>query len=266
MSSTKVAKFMSRQKKYFKGEMGHMSKFNIHTIMIMVCGCPNAHAAHAQNAIICSSPEIESLIEGGFNLQKSLDELFMKVLHQQLDQSSLAKWHQEAEKKERDNELKRRDSAYSVALKYIKNLFTSNSYTWFPSIVPWVQFLSLLVQYCIHIIGWPLATECPAPHLRHMNKQWDASQWRFLVTQFHKGNDCPIKVEAWGAHEKDGNDDIVLIIDRNNDTVYFDSMGESRAATEQPGACAASQVKASQCILKALKGKGKGSCYIGTYK
>ncbi|KAF9503200.1 hypothetical protein BS47DRAFT_1369718 [Hydnum rufescens UP504] len=188
-SGTKVAKFMSWQKKYFKGEMGHMSKFNIHTTMIMVCGHPNAHAAHAQNAIICSSPEIESLIEGSFNLQKSLNELFMKVLHRRLNQSSLAKWHQEAEKKEHDNEL---------------------NYTWFPSIVPW---------------------------------QWDASQWRFLVTQFHKGNDCPIKVEAWGAHEKDGDDDVVLIIDRNNDTVYcvrdtgstVDSMGESRAATEQPG-------------------------------
>ncbi|KAF9503083.1 hypothetical protein BS47DRAFT_1386511 [Hydnum rufescens UP504] len=35
-SGTKVAKFMSRQKKYFKGKMGHMSKFDIHTIMIIV--------------------------------------------------------------------------------------------------------------------------------------------------------------------------------------------------------------------------------------
>ncbi|KAF9504326.1 hypothetical protein BS47DRAFT_1368867, partial [Hydnum rufescens UP504] len=119
-----------------------------------------------------------------------------------------------------NNKLKRHDSAYSAASKYIKNLFTSNSYTWFPSIVPWVWFLSLLVQYHIRIIGWPLETECPAPHPQRTNKQWDASQWRFLVTQFHKGNDCLIKVEAWGAHEKDGDDNVVLIIDRNNDTVY----------------------------------------------
>ncbi|KAF9505127.1 hypothetical protein BS47DRAFT_1400683 [Hydnum rufescens UP504] len=265
-SGTKVAKFMSRQKKYFKGEMGHMSKFDIHTIMIMVCGRPNAHAAHAQNAIICSSPEIESLIEGGFNLQKSLDELFVKVLHRRLDRSSLAKWHQEAEKKERDNELKRRDSAYSAASKYIKNLFTSNSYTWFPSIVPWVRFLSLLVQYRIRIIGWPLETECPAPHPRRTNKQWDASQWRFLVTQFHKGNDCPIKVEAWGAHEKDGDDDVVLIIDRNNDTVYcvrdagsaVDSMGESRAATEQPGVLPVLRGRSKRRNVSSKPSKGKG--------
>ncbi|KAF9509900.1 hypothetical protein BS47DRAFT_1396432 [Hydnum rufescens UP504] len=267
MSGTKVAKFMSRQKKYFKGEMGHMSKFDIHTIMIMVCGCPNAHAAHAQNAIICSSPEIESLIEGGFNLQKSLNELFVKVLHWQLDRSSLAKWHQEAEKKERNNKLKCRDSAYSAASKYIKNLFTSNSYTWFPSIIPWVWFLSLLVQYRIRIIGWPLETECPAPHPRCMNKQWDASQWRFLVTQFHKGNDCLIKVEAWGVHEKDGNDDVVLIIDRNNDTIYcvrdagstVDSMGESRAATEQPSVLPVprGRSKRHNVSSKPLKGKGK---------
>ncbi|KAF9504460.1 hypothetical protein BS47DRAFT_1368780 [Hydnum rufescens UP504] len=235
MSSTKVAKFMSQQKKYFKGEMGHMSKFDIHTIMIVVCGRPNAHAAHAQNAIICSSPKIESLIKGSFNLQKSLDELFVKVLHQQLNQSSLAKWHQEAENKEHDNEL------------------------------------NLLVQYHICIIGWPLETECPAPHPQHMNKQWDASQWRFLVTQFHKGNDCPIKVEAWGVHEKDGNDNIVLIIDWNNDTVYcvqdtdgaVNSMGEPRAATEQPGVlpvlCGRS--KHHNVSSKPSKGKGK-ACAI----
>ncbi|KAF9503051.1 hypothetical protein BS47DRAFT_1369826, partial [Hydnum rufescens UP504] len=214
-SGTKVAKFMSRQKKYFKGEMGHMSKFDIHTIMIM-------------------------------------------VLHRRLDRSSLAKWHQEAEKKEHDNELKRRDSAYSAASKYIKNLFTSNSYTWFPSIVPWVRFLSLLVQYCIRIIGWPLETEYPAPHPRRMNKQWDASQWRFLVTQFHKGNDCPIKVEAWGAHEKDGDDDVVLIIDRNNDTVYFDSMGESRAATEQPGVLPVPRGRSKRRNVSSKPSKGKG--------
>ncbi|KAF9503127.1 hypothetical protein BS47DRAFT_1369773 [Hydnum rufescens UP504] len=269
MSGTKVAKFMSRQKKYFKGKMGHMSKFDIHTIMIMVCGHPNAHAAHAQNAIICSSPEIESLIEGSFNLQKSLDELFMKVLHRRLDQSSLAKWHQEAEKKECNNELKRCDSAYSAASKYIKNLFTSNSYTWFPSIVPWVWFLSLLVQYCIRIIGWPLETECPAPHLQCTNKQWDASQWRFLVTQFHKGNDCPIKVEAWGAHEKDGNDNVVLIIDQNNDTVYcvrdagsaVDSMGESRAATEQPSVLPVPCGRSKHCNVSSKPSKGKGKAH-----
>ncbi|KAF9504619.1 hypothetical protein BS47DRAFT_1401227 [Hydnum rufescens UP504] len=146
-----VAKFMSRQKKYFKGEMGHMSKFDIHTIMIMVCGRPNAHAAHAQNAIICSSPEIESLIEGGFNLQKSLDELF-------------------------------------------------------------------------------------------------------------------VKVEAWGAHEKDGDDDVVLIIDQNNDTVYcvrdagsaVDSMGESRAATEQPGVLPVLRGRSKRRNVSSKPSKGKG--------
>ncbi|KAF9514975.1 hypothetical protein BS47DRAFT_1361378 [Hydnum rufescens UP504] len=243
MSGTKVAKFMSWQKKCFKGEMGHMSKFDIHTIMIMVCGCPNAHAAHAQNAIICSSPEIESLIEGSFNLQKSLDELFVKVLHQRLDRSSLAKWHQEAEKKEHDNELKQHDSAYSMASKYIKNLFTSNSYTWFPSIVPWVRFLSLLVQYRICIIGWPLETECPAPHPRHTNKQWDASQWRFLVTQFHKGHYCPIKVEAWGSG--------------------VDSMGESRAATEQPGVLPVPHGRSKHHNVSSKPSRGKGrACAI----
>ncbi|KAF9505490.1 hypothetical protein BS47DRAFT_1368020 [Hydnum rufescens UP504] len=198
MSSTKVAKFMSWQKKYFKGEMGHMSKFNIHTIMIMVCGRPNAHAAHAQNAIICSSPEIESLIKGSFNLQKSLDELFVKVLHQWLDRSSLAKWHQEAEKKEHDNELKQRDSAYSTASKIHQEL---------------VHFQQLHLVSIHRTLGGGFSASL-------FNTQWDASQWRFLVTQFHKGNDCPIKVEAWGAHEKDGNDNVVLIIDQNNDTVY----------------------------------------------
>ncbi|KAF9503954.1 hypothetical protein BS47DRAFT_1369154 [Hydnum rufescens UP504] len=95
-SGTKVAKFMSQQKKHFKGKMGHMSNFDIHTIMILVCRCPNAHAAHAQNAIIHSSPKIESLIEGGFNLQKSLDELFVKVLHQQLDPNIIG-WPLESE-------------------------------------------------------------------------------------------------------------------------------------------------------------------------
>jgi hypothetical protein len=273
-SGTKVAKFMSRQKKHFKGEMAHMSKFDIHTIMIMVCGRPNAHAAHAQNAIICSSPEIESLIEGGFNLQKSLDELFVKVLHRRLDRSGLAKWHQEAEKKERDNELKRRDLAYSAASKYIKNLFAFHGYTWFPSTVPWARFLSLLVQYHIRVVGWPLETECPAPHPRRTNKQWDASQWRFLVTQFHKGNECPIKVEAWGAHEKDGDDDVALIIDRNNDTIYrvrdaggaVDSMGESRAARERPHVSPVPVLrgmsKRRNASSKPSKGKGKGKAPI----
>ena len=108
-SGTKVAKFMSRQKKHFKSQMGHMSKFDIHTVLFMVCGCPNAHTAHAQNAIICSSPEIKSLVKTGFNLQKSLNDLFVKVLHRRLDASGLSKWHEDAEKTERANELKRRD-------------------------------------------------------------------------------------------------------------------------------------------------------------
>jgi hypothetical protein len=77
------------------------------------------------------------------------------------------------------------------------------------------------------------------------------------MAQFHKGNDCLIKVEAWGVHEKDGDDDVALIIDWDNDTVYcvrdvggaVDSMGESRAATECP------------CVSPVLVLCGRSKCH-----
>ena len=60
------------------------------------------------------------------------------------------------------------------------------------------------------------------------------------MAQFHRAKHCPIKVEAWGGHEKDGDDDITLIIDQNKDTVYhvqdigiaIDSVEESGGARE----------------------------------
>ena len=176
-SGVKVTKFMAQQKKHFKGQMVHMSKFDVHTVMFMMCGRPDAHAAHAQNAVICSSPEIEKLIESGFNLKKSLNDLFVNVLHRQLDATGLSKWHANAEKKEQQNELRTRDSAYSAASKYLKNMFHSGGHAWFPVSVPWTRLLALLQQHRVNIVGWPPEEECPAPHPSRTNKSWEAGQW-----------------------------------------------------------------------------------------
>ncbi|KAF9504016.1 hypothetical protein BS47DRAFT_1401847 [Hydnum rufescens UP504] len=141
---SKLAKFISQKKKNLMGEMSHMGTFNVHSISFIVCGCANAYAAHAQNAILCSSPEIQQLAEEEFNLKKTLDDLFVKVLTQQLDARGLSKWHQETEKKWQEDELRSRDSAYSATSKYLRNLFIENGHTWFPASVPWVRILGLL--------------------------------------------------------------------------------------------------------------------------
>ena len=217
-SGAKVAKFMARQKKNLKGQMSHMSKFDIHTVVFMLCGRPDAHAAHAQNAIVCSSSEIEQLIETGIDLKRSLNDLFVKVLHQRLDASGLSKWHADREKKEQRNELRTRDSAYSAASKYLRDLFCSGGHTWFPAFVPWVRFLALLRQHRVRIVGWPLEDECPASNPSRSNKSWDAREWRHLITEFQKGNDCQIKVEKWSMEVFD--EDEPIVIDRNSNVVY----------------------------------------------
>ncbi|KAF9520116.1 hypothetical protein BS47DRAFT_1387463 [Hydnum rufescens UP504] len=141
---SKLAKFISWKKKNLMGEMSHMGTFDVHSISFIVCGHANAYTAHAQNAILCSSPEIQQLAKEEFNLKKTLDDLFVKVLAQQLDARGLSKWHQETEKKWQEDELRSHDSAYSATSKYLRNLFIENGHTWFPASVPWVQILGLL--------------------------------------------------------------------------------------------------------------------------
>jgi hypothetical protein len=218
-TGSKLAKFISRKKKALMAEMSHMSTFDVHCVTFIMCGRPDAYAAHAQNAILCSSAEIEQLAEQEFDLKKSLNELFVKVLRQRLDTSGLSKWHQETEKKHQEQELRTRDSAYSAASKHLKNLFVSNGHTWFPVTVPWVRLLALLRQHRVRIVGWPLESECPAPHPSRTNKSWEGGQWRTLVTEFHKGGDCQIKVEKWDEDTADDDDDAPLVIDCNDNVI-----------------------------------------------
>ncbi|KAF9509274.1 hypothetical protein BS47DRAFT_1365385 [Hydnum rufescens UP504] len=104
---SKLAKFISQKKKNLMGEMSHMGTFDVHSISFIVCGCADAYTAHAQNAILCSSPEIQRLAEEEFNLKKTLDDLFVKVLTQWLDARGLSKWHQETEKKKKERDVNR---------------------------------------------------------------------------------------------------------------------------------------------------------------
>ncbi|KAF9504496.1 hypothetical protein BS47DRAFT_1368742 [Hydnum rufescens UP504] len=188
---SKVAKFMARKKKAMKAEMAHMAKFDVHTILFVVAGQAGAHAAHAQNAVICGSPEIEKIANGEFNLDKCLNDLFVKVLHQCLNRRGLLKWHEETEKAEKAKELKSRDAAYSAASKYIRNLFVDHA--WFPNTVPWTHLLFMLAQHHVCIVGWPLEAECPAPTLDEATKHG--------------------KVKSWNLEDEDEDDDIALIID-----------------------------------------------------
>ncbi|KAF9505614.1 hypothetical protein BS47DRAFT_1367939 [Hydnum rufescens UP504] len=212
-TGSKLAKFISRKKKNLMGEMSHMGTFNVHSISFIVCGRADAYAAHAQNAILCSSPEIQRLAKEEFNLKKTLDDLFVKVLAQQLDVRGLSKWHQETEKKWQEDELRSRDSAYSAASKYLRNLFIENGHTWFPASVPWVRILGLLRR-------------------NHIRISWEGGQWRLLVSEFHKGKGCPIKLEKWSDDDTNNDDDIPLIIDRNRVIVYHVQDANSGAGPE----------------------------------
>ncbi|KAF9508615.1 hypothetical protein BS47DRAFT_1397694 [Hydnum rufescens UP504] len=198
-TGSKLAKFISRKKKNLMGEMSHMGTFDVHSISFIVCGHADAYAVHVQNAILCSSPEIQRLAEEEFNLKKTLDDLFVKVLAQWLDARGLSKWHQETEKKRQEDELRSRDSAYSAASKYLRNLFIENGHTWFPASVPW---------------------------------SWEGGQWRLLVSEFHKGKGCPIKLEKWLDDDADNDDDIPLIIDHNRVIVYCVQDANSGAGPE----------------------------------
>ena len=189
-SGSKSAKFISQKKKTILAEMLHMSTFDVHSILFITCGHPEAFAAHIQNAVLFSSAEIEHIAEQEFNLKKSLNELFVSVLHQWMDATGLSKWHQDTEKKQQEQELQSHDSAYSTALKYLRGLFTSHGHTWFPVSVPWVHLLALLCQHRVCIVGWPPENECPAPHPSCTNKSWEGGQWRTLISEFHKGEDC----------------------------------------------------------------------------
>ncbi|KAF9503351.1 hypothetical protein BS47DRAFT_1369595 [Hydnum rufescens UP504] len=86
------------------------------------------------------------MAEEEFNLKKTLDDLFVKVLTQWLDVRGLSKWHQETEKKWQEDELRSHDYAYSAASKYLQNLFIENGHTLFPASVPWVGLVKMNVQ------------------------------------------------------------------------------------------------------------------------
>ncbi|KAF9513354.1 hypothetical protein BS47DRAFT_1362545 [Hydnum rufescens UP504] len=205
-TGSKLAKFISQKKKNLMGEMSHMGTFDVHSISFIVCGRADAYAAHVQNAILCSSPEIQQLAEEEFNLKKTLDDLFVKVLAQRLDVRGLSKWHQETEKKQQEDELRSRDSAYSAASKYLRNLFIENGHTWFPASVPWVGLVKM--------------------------NSWEGGQWCLLVSEFHKGKGFPIKLEKWLDDDANNDDNIPLIIDRNQVIVYHVQDANSGAGPE----------------------------------
>jgi len=217
-----------------------------------------------QNAILFGSPEIQQLAEKQFNLKKSLQELFIKLMNERLDATGISKWHEEAEKEWREQELKTRDSAYSAASKYLRTLFISNGHTWFPVSIPWVQLLSLLHQHHVHLVGWPLEEECPAPHPSCTNKSWEGGQWRFLITEFQKGNSCGIKLKRWGNDDANDNTAIPLVIDRDGNVVRsvqdaeLDFRSESTSSRRQPKLT----VQKFQKALAAAKSKGtaKSAC------
>ncbi|KAF9504646.1 hypothetical protein BS47DRAFT_1401176 [Hydnum rufescens UP504] len=120
------------------GEIQHMATFDAHVVAFVVCSWPDAYAAHAQNAILFGSSEIQQLAKKQFNLKKSLEEQFIKLINEQLDATGISKWHEEAEKVWQEHELKTRDLAYFVTSKYLRNLFISNGHAWFLVSVPWV--------------------------------------------------------------------------------------------------------------------------------
>lgn len=244
-SGTKLAKYIHRKKKLLLGAIQGMAHFDTHAIVFIACCRLDAHVAHAQNAILFGSPLVQQLAKSQFNLKKSLEELFVKLMHEQLDATGISKWHEEAEKKQRIQELKSRDSAYSAASKYLRNLFVSNGHAWFPVSVPWVRLLPLFRQHRLRIAGWPLEDECPAPHPRRTNKSWEGGHWRFLVTQFHKGNNCPIKVEKWGEQEADDDPLVPLIVDRDDHVVYRVRDVEPGASTIEKKSASTSRSKAS---------------------
>ncbi|KAF9516800.1 hypothetical protein BS47DRAFT_1360030 [Hydnum rufescens UP504] len=298
-----------------KAEMVHMAKFDVHTILFVVAGQAGAHAAHAQNAVICGSPEIEKIANGKFNLDKCLNDLFFKVLHQCLNRCGLLKWHEETKKAEKAKELKSHDAAYSATSKYIRNLFVDHA--WFPNTVPWTHLLFMLAQHhsalpptldeatkhgkvesgdislvnstkaktvpsrsslgirkmkmkmmilpqsltglvlhqCLNgcgLLKWHEETEKAekAKELKSRDAAYSAAskyirnlfvdhawfpntvpwtrllfmlaqhhvrivggEWRYLVSEFHKGKDCSIKVKSWNLEDEDEDDDIALIID-----------------------------------------------------
>ncbi|KAF9509275.1 hypothetical protein BS47DRAFT_1397063 [Hydnum rufescens UP504] len=53
-----------------------------------------------------------------------------------------------------------------------------------------------------------------------------------LVSEFHKGKGCPIKLEKWSDDDADNDDDIPLIIDRNRVIVYHVQDANSGAGPE----------------------------------
>ncbi|KAF9505369.1 hypothetical protein BS47DRAFT_1400451 [Hydnum rufescens UP504] len=97
-SGTKLAKYIHWKKKLLMGEIQHMATFDAHVVAFIVCSWPDAYAAHAQNAILFGSSEIQQLAEKQFNLKKSLEELFVKLMNEWLDATGISKWHEEAEK------------------------------------------------------------------------------------------------------------------------------------------------------------------------
>ncbi|KAF9505278.1 hypothetical protein BS47DRAFT_1368180 [Hydnum rufescens UP504] len=199
-SGTKLAKYIHQKKKLLMGEIQHMATLNAHVVAFVVCSQPDAYATHAQNAILFGSSEIQQLAKKQFNLKKSLEELFVKLMNEWLDATGILKWHEEAE-------------------KHLRNLFISNGHAWFPVSIPWVQLHALLCWHHIHFIGWLLEEECPAPHPSHTNKSWEGGQWRFFVSKFQKGNSCPIKLERWGKDDADDDTAVPLVIDRDGNAV-----------------------------------------------
>ncbi|KAF9514839.1 hypothetical protein BS47DRAFT_1392104 [Hydnum rufescens UP504] len=102
---TKLTKYIHRKKKLLMGEIQHMATFDAHVVAFVVCSRPDAYADHAQNAILFGSSEIQQLAEKQFNLKKSLEELFIKLMNEQLDATGISKWHEEAEKSFSDFEI-----------------------------------------------------------------------------------------------------------------------------------------------------------------
>ncbi|KAF9503941.1 hypothetical protein BS47DRAFT_1401908 [Hydnum rufescens UP504] len=88
-SGTKLAKYIHRKKKLLMGEIQHMATFDAHVVAFVVCSQPDAYAAHAQNAILFGSSEIQQLAEKQFNLKKSLEELFVKLMNERLDATGI---------------------------------------------------------------------------------------------------------------------------------------------------------------------------------
>ncbi|KAF9504529.1 hypothetical protein BS47DRAFT_1368721 [Hydnum rufescens UP504] len=151
-SGTKLTKYIHWKKKLLMGKIQHMATFDAHVVAFIVCSQPDAYAAHAQNAILFGSSEIQQLAKKQFNLKKSLEELFIKLMNEQLDATGISKWHEEAEKVRQEHELKTRDSAYSATSKYLRNLFISNGHAWFPGFhsLGLITCIALPASYSLH--------------------------------------------------------------------------------------------------------------------